>query len=191
MADLIKKIKIKKQDGTFTDYIPIGAEASNVETSDGESVQLKLNKKPYYYNTVADMKADNKLKVGDMAITLGYYSANDDGRATYKIRKITNDDVVDNALIISLNDETNNLIAELIHDEDINVLTIGCKGDDLNNDGEIISNLINNNSFKKLNLIFPTNKIFKGDISTNKTNIKFSGNGTIHGSISIESDTRV
>ena len=85
MADLIKKIKIKKQDGTFTDYIPIGAEAQNVLTSDGDSVQLKLNKKPYYYNSVADMKADTKLKNGDMAITLGYYESNDGGGATYKI----------------------------------------------------------------------------------------------------------
>ena len=85
MADLIKKIKIKKQDGTFTDYIPIGAEAQNVSTSDGESVQLKLNKKPYYYNSIADIKADTKLKVGDMAVTLGYYEVNDGGGATYKI----------------------------------------------------------------------------------------------------------
>ena len=45
MADLIKKIKIKKQDGTFTDYIPIGAEAQNINVEDGESVELKLNKK--------------------------------------------------------------------------------------------------------------------------------------------------
>ena len=88
MADLIKKIKIKKQDGTFTDYIPIGAEAQNVSTSDGDSVQLKLNKKPYYYNNVSDMKADTKLKAGDMAVTLGYYGVNDGGEATYKITNV-------------------------------------------------------------------------------------------------------
>lgn len=83
MSDRIKKIKVKKSDGSFTDYIPIGADAKNIDTSDGESVELKLNKKPYYYNTVADMKADTKLKVGDMAITLGYYTANDGGRLEY------------------------------------------------------------------------------------------------------------
>lgn len=83
--DRIKKLKIKKQDGTFSDYIPIGADAENIDTADGESVQLKLNKKPYYYNSVADMKADTKLKVGDMAITLGYYEANDGGGAEYNI----------------------------------------------------------------------------------------------------------
>ena len=54
MADLVKKIKIKKQDGTFTDYIPIGAEAQNVSTSDGDSVQWKLNRKPYYYNRITN-----------------------------------------------------------------------------------------------------------------------------------------
>lgn len=84
MADLIKKIKIKKEDGTYTDYIPIGAEAKNVDV-DGESVEYKLNKKPYYYNSVADMKADVKLKVGDMAVTLGYYEPNDGGSAEYRI----------------------------------------------------------------------------------------------------------
>ncbi len=39
MADLIKKVKIKKQDGTFTDYIPIGAEADNVVMNNNYSVQ--------------------------------------------------------------------------------------------------------------------------------------------------------
>lgn len=83
--DRIKKLKIKKQDGTFSDYIPIGADAENIDTTDGESVQLKLNKKPYYYNSVADMKADTKLKAGDMARTLGYYEQGDGGGAIYRI----------------------------------------------------------------------------------------------------------
>ena len=39
MSNIIKKIKIKKQDGTFTDYIPIGANAENVEMNNGESVE--------------------------------------------------------------------------------------------------------------------------------------------------------
>ena len=42
MADLIKKIKIKKQDGTFTDYIPIGAEAQNVNMQNESSVQANI-----------------------------------------------------------------------------------------------------------------------------------------------------
>ena len=42
MSDLIKKIKIKKQDGTYTDYIPIGAEAKNVDMKNGCSVQANI-----------------------------------------------------------------------------------------------------------------------------------------------------
>ena len=95
MSDRIKKIKVKKQDGTFSDYIPIGADAENIDTTDGESVQLKLNKKPYYYNNIADMKADLKLKMGDMVITLGYYEANDGNSCFYKVRELLNTDVID------------------------------------------------------------------------------------------------
>ena len=101
MSERIKKIKIKKQDGTFSDYIHIGADAQNIDTSDGESVQLKLNKKPYYYDNVADMKADNKLKVGDMAITLGYYNANDGKSTRYRI--ISNITGYDETNLIELN----------------------------------------------------------------------------------------
>ena len=39
MSDLIKKIKIKKQDGTYTDYIPIGAESKNITDRQGYSLQ--------------------------------------------------------------------------------------------------------------------------------------------------------
>ena len=44
MAELIKKVKIKKQDGTFTDYIPLGADAANIKTTSGESVQAILDR---------------------------------------------------------------------------------------------------------------------------------------------------
>ena len=120
--DRIKKLKIKKQDGTFSDYIPIGADAENIDTTDGESVQLKLNKKPYYYENVADMKADNKLKVGDMAITLGYYEANDGGGAEYKI--VSGNYTDDGG---SYHELENDLFAELIIRGEINVLTYGIK----------------------------------------------------------------
>lgn len=143
MADLIKKIKIKKQDGTFTDYIPIGAEANNVSTEDGLSVENKLNKKPYYFDTVADMKAATYLKNGDMAITLGYYSANDGGNAKYYI---TNDSnlIIDNILILSLE---NNLKAKIIPEfnSSINVRSAGGKSGDatFRNNANIINTIIN------------------------------------------------
>ena len=140
MADLIKKIKIKKQDGTFTDYIPIGAEAQNISTSDGESVQLKLNKKPYYYNSVADMKADLKLKTGDMAITLGYYNMEIGGGAIYKIRQKTNSDIIDNMIFIPINNNT--LIAELVISDYMSPEQLGAYGDNTHDDYNVLIKII-------------------------------------------------
>ena len=42
MSDLIKKIKIKKEDGTYTNYIPIGAEAKNIDMKNNYSVQANI-----------------------------------------------------------------------------------------------------------------------------------------------------
>ena len=56
-----------------------------LSANQGKELNDKLNKKPYYYNTVADMKADIKLKAGDMVVTLGYYKPNDGGAAEYRI----------------------------------------------------------------------------------------------------------
>ena len=64
------------------------------------------------YDSVASMKTSENLIDGSYARTLGYTSANDGGGALYKIRTITNDDVVDNAYIIDMSDNT--LVAELI-----------------------------------------------------------------------------
>lgn len=36
--DRIKKLKIKKQDGTFSDYVPIGADAENIDFENGYSL---------------------------------------------------------------------------------------------------------------------------------------------------------
>lgn len=184
MADLIKKIKIKKQDGTFTDYIPIGAEAQNVSTSDGESVQLKLNKKPYYYNTVLDMKADLKLKAGDMAVTLGYYEPNDGGAGEYRIVSGTHTD--DGGSCHELN---NSLYAELIvENNQINVKQFGAYGDGIHDDTNAIQNACNyiENVFMPegtyIVSTFSLNNIKTNIFGINKdrTIIKFLDNQTSH-----------
>lgn len=128
MADLIKKIKIKKQDGTFTDYIPIGAEASNVSTEDGLSVENKLKKKPYYFDTVVDMKTAKYLKNGDMVIISGYYYINDGGAGKYKIREKQENDIEDNGFIHSI---SNTLVAELlIENNTVNIRSLGARSQD-------------------------------------------------------------
>ena len=134
MADLIKKIKIKKQDGTFTDYIPIGAEASNVSTEDGMSVEHKLKKKPYYFDNVADMKAATYLKNGDMAVTLGYYEINDGGGAKYYI--------IDTPDETKYQEKVNDLYAELIIKDNVNVKQFGAYGDGEHDDTLFIKNAI-------------------------------------------------
>lgn len=163
MADLIKKIKIKKQDGTFTDYIPIGAEASNVSTEDGMSVEHKLKKKPYYFDNVADMKAATYLKNGDMAVTLGYYEINDGGGAIYKIRTITNQNVINNKSIIPLNKD--NLIAELLIEKEVCLKQLGAKN---NEDISEILQFAIDLCEEKYNLIIDDLYILSNTININK-----------------------
>lgn len=133
MSKIVKKMKIMQPGGTLSDYVPIGAEAENINV-DGESVETKLGKKPYYYDTVADMKADTKLKAGDMAVTLGYYNINDGGGAEYKI--ISSSDNYYETL-------NNNLKAELIIKNKMNVECFGAYGDNVHDDGNVITTAIN------------------------------------------------
>ena len=86
------------------------------------------------YDTIADMKSAANLVNGSYARTLGYYAKNDGGGATYKIRTITNDDVVDEASIVEMGDGSNQLIAELIYTDLISLEQFGCYGDNTHND---------------------------------------------------------
>lgn len=43
MSNRIKKIKVKEQDGTFSDYIPIGADAENIDLENGNNLQEEIN----------------------------------------------------------------------------------------------------------------------------------------------------
>lgn len=145
--DRVKKLKVKKTDGSFTDYIPIGADAKYIDMENGSNVQDEMNKmynKPYYFNSVAEMKNADYLKEGDYVITLGYYEANDGGGAFYKIREITNQDVINNMDLFSIiNDNT--LVAELIKSKEINIKQLGTKGNGIDDDFSIIQYAIDSN----------------------------------------------
>ena len=85
-----------------------------------------LNKKPYYFDTVADM-LDYDLEAGDLVITKGYYSANDGGGASYEI--------TDEESITDYQESLDNqLYATLLINESVTPEMFGAKGDGTTND---------------------------------------------------------
>lgn len=129
-----------------------------------EIISSYLNTKALLiYDNVESMKNSNNLIAGSYAKTLGYYSKNDGGGATYKIRTITGNDIIDNATIISLN--SNNLIAELIFENIINVKQFGAYGDNNHDDTEAFKKAIdfayslpNSSFYNSYKIIVPKGK---------------------------------
>ena len=173
MSDRIKKIKIKQSDGTFSDYIPIGANAKDVDMANGYSLEntigtinvdkegsiaKQLSKTTKYYDSVADMKADTQLTGGAAAVTLGYYKPNDGGGALYQIIDSTDEDyesLVDDGG--SAHDLKNNLKAKLIIENGkINVKYFGAKSEDEEFDNTVfIQNALDYCSKNKLVCFVP------------------------------------
>ena len=102
------------------------AETGELQNIIGEF--LKLNSL-ITFNNIEDMKSSQNLIDGSFAQTLGFYSINDGGNALYKIRNITNNDIINNSTIIPLK---NNLIAELINPT--NIKQFGAKGNNIDDD---------------------------------------------------------
>ena len=128
-----------------------------------------LNSKAIFgFDTVNDMKQATNLIDGSYAKTLGFYSKNDGGMATYKIRTITNDDVLDNITIIPIGE--NNLIAELIIENTMSPEMFGAKGNNQDDDFVFLNkmfssnckNIIMNNNYKVGSLLNIENKFIKG-----------------------------
>lgn len=108
-----------------------------------EIIANYLNSKAIFgYDNVASMKQATNLINGSYAKTLGFYNKNDGGASLYKIRNITNEDIVDNATIIPL--YNNQLIAELcIQNDTINIKQFGCYGNNNTDDTENFQKCIN------------------------------------------------
>ena len=101
------------------------------------------------FNNVNDMKNATNLVNGSIVKTLGFYSYKDGGGAFYKIRTLTNQDDINNIDIFAITNSSD-LIAELIHDKEINVLQIGCKNDNSTDISTIINYIT-----EKADLFFP------------------------------------
>lgn len=121
------------------------------------------------FDNVEDMTSSTNLINGSYAKTLGYYSKNDGGGATYKIRTITNDDVVDGSTIIEMGDGSDDLIAELIVEYPINVKTLGAYGDGIHDDFSKIQ--LGIDKFHHNTIYFPTGEyLITQPISIGTTN---------------------
>ena len=90
------------------------------------------------FDSVADMKASTNLIEGSFAKTLGYYAKGDGGSGYYKI--VTDAVTTDEAFYIAL---TGNLKAKLIVNSEVNIKTLGAKGDDTTNDTAAFTKAVN------------------------------------------------
>ena len=117
-----KYIELKSFVDNYFDNLDVQEEINNKldemveEGTLQEIIADYLNSKAFFgYDNISAMKNSTNLINGSYAETLGYYNKNDGGGAIYKIRNITNSDVVDNGNIIAL--QNNELVAELIKKE--------------------------------------------------------------------------
>lgn len=136
-------LQIKTYVDEYFDNLDVQEEINNKLDDMAESGQLTDIIAQYLqlagvlaYNTVADMKTANNLVDGSICKTLGYHSLNDGGAAFYKIREITNADIVDEMTILSLEDNT--LIAELIKKDMMPIECFGAYGDGTHDDSDAL-----------------------------------------------------
>lgn len=121
------------------------------------------------FDKVADMKTSVNLANGSYAKTLGYYSKNDGGGALYKIREITNADVIDDGFIVSITASTN-LVGELVIENSINVNSLGADSTGENDSSTIIQNAMNFIENRWLNGEYSVNTlVFDGTYLINDT----------------------
>lgn len=116
----------------YFDNLDVQTEINNKLNEMAESGQLAeiissyLNSQAVFgFDNVSDMVSSEALVNGSTARTYGYYEVNDGGSGLYRIRNVTNEDVIDGGSIIAL--DNTNLVAELITNGTINIKQYGAK----------------------------------------------------------------
>ena len=145
------------------------------------------------FDTVASMKLAENLVNGSKCTTLGYRSINDGGSALYKIRNITNDDIVDEKFIIAVADD--NLIAELICDN-VNLKQIGAYGNGTNDDSSYFKVALSYARAKKLEIYVPSGTyllephVFQNiEDASGYTNLIIKGDGNNQSTLKLNNTT--
>lgn len=104
-----------------------------------EAVLTEIDDMTVGYANMAEMIADDNLVDGMTTITKGYYSINDGGAGVYHIRTKIGTDTDNGGTIIFL---ANDLVAELVIKDSINVRTFGAKGNGTDDDTSAFSNAV-------------------------------------------------
>lgn len=134
-------------------------------------------------NNIAEMKAIPNLVAGNIIKTIGYYSANDGGGATYLIREKQETDIDDKGTIHFINDT---LVAEMIIKDYVTPEMFGAYGDNVHDDTIAVQNAVSSNIkhivlSKKYNIStpisVPSKKIIDGGGEIHSTTIGFKLDG--------------
>ena len=132
----------------------------------------------FVYNTVNEMVASENLANGSIAKTLNF-NEGDNGGAYYKIRTITNEDVIDNITLFAItNSET--LVAELIPEYKMNTKQFGfITNEDNTTRFSKIIDYINDNIIKELNINEGVYTISDKFVIDDIDNLTITGEGTL------------
>lgn len=164
-------IQLQNYVDTYFDNLDIQTEVNNkldemaqdgtLENLIGQYLELATT---YVYNNIEELKGATNLVNGSFARTSGFRSFDDLGGAYYKIRNVTNEDVIDNIHLFAITDNVN-LVAELIKTDEINIMQLGAYPSDNTKASEnttIIQYALDNYSIVN---------IPKGEFYTNKLTI--------------------
>ena len=168
-------IELKEWTETYTEEtIPEEVNRKLDEMAEDGTLEALLDEIMKYkglqsYNTVNEMKTSTNLVNGTTVRTLGYHLINDMGGAYYKIRELEESDTIDEILLISLIEE--NLVAELIIKNAMNVECFGTYGDNNHDDSNAIKKALENCKSVEFN-----NKTYMCNISINASGLEIIGN---------------